>query len=296
MKILLFGKNGQIGKSLYKILKNKHNILALGRKECDFTIEGEISKIFNNLNIDLVINAAAYTDVDLAEKNSDEAYLINSNSLKVISAITKKIGIPIISYSTDYVFDGNSKNKYNEESKPNPINLYGKTKLLGEENLKTNDKYIIIRTSRVFSNSGNNFINKILTLAKKNNELKIVNDQIATPTSSDYISKITSKLIDYMEKNDNKIKYGIYHITARGSCSWHDYAKFIIEVALKNGHDLKVDLDRIYAIPSVNFKSNASRPKNSVLSTKKIESLLSIEVPKWEKDVITTIEKIIKNR
>ena len=96
MKILLFGKNGQIGKSLYKILKNKHNIFALGRKECDFTIEGEISKIFNNLNIDLVINAAAYTDVDLAEKNSDEAYLINSNSLKVISAITKKIGIPII--------------------------------------------------------------------------------------------------------------------------------------------------------------------------------------------------------
>ena len=292
MKILLFGKNSQIGKSLYQILKEKHDVVAVGRKECDFTKVKEIFRIFSNSNIQLVINTAAYTNVDSAENNFEEAFLVNCNALKIVSKITEEMGIPIISYSTDYVFDGDLKGEYNEYSLTKPINVYGKTKLLGEENLKINSKHIIIRTSRVYSIYGNNFINKILLLAKKNSELKVVDDQFGTPTSSDFISLVTSRLIDYMLNNN--ISYGIYHLTAKGSCSWYEYARLIIAVALKNGHNLKADLNRIYAISSSDFKSNASRPKNSVLNTKKIESLLSIEMPSWEDGVRKTTNDIIK--
>lgn len=291
MKILLFGKNGQIGKSLYKILKEKHDVLAVGRKECDLTKEKEIFRLFSNLNVHLVINAAAYTDVDSAENNSEEAFLVNCNALKLISKITEEMCIPIISYSTDYVFDGKKKSEYKENSLTKPINIYGQTKLLGEENLKLNSKHIIIRTSRVYSIYGNNFIKKILLLAEKNSELKVVSDQFGTPTSSDFISIVTSRLIDYM-LNDN-FNYGIYHLTAKGSCSWYEYARLIIDVALKNGHNLKTDLNKIYAVSSRDFKSNASRPKNSVLSTKKIQSLLSVEIPNWKNDVRKITNDII---
>ena len=291
MKILLFGKNGQIGKSLYKILKEKHDVLAVGRKECDLTKEKEIFRLFSNLNVHLVINAAAYTDVDSAENNSEEAFLVNCNALKLISKITEEMCIPIISYSTDYVFDGKKKGEYKENSLTKPINIYGQTKLLGEENLKLNSKHIIIRTSRVYSIYGNNFIKKILLLAEKNSELKVVSDQFGTPTSSDFISIVTSRLIDYM-LNDN-FNYGIYHLTAKGSCSWYEYARLIIDVALKNGHNLKTDLNKIYAVSSRDFKSNASRPKNSVLSTKKIQSLLSVEIPNWKNDVRKITNDII---
>lgn len=291
MKILLFGKNGQIGKSLYKTLKEKHDVLAVGRKECDLTKEKEIFRLFSNLNVHLVINAAAYTDVDSAENNSEEAFLVNCNALKLISKITEEMCIPIISYSTDYVFDGKKKGEYKENSLTKPINIYGQTKLLGEENLKLNSKHIIIRTSRVYSIYGNNFIKKILLLAEKNSELKVVSDQFGTPTSSDFISIVTSRLIDYM-LNDN-FNYGIYHLTAKGSCSWYEYARLIIDVALKNGHNLKTDLNKIYAVSSRDFKSNASRPKNSVLSTKKIQSLLSVEIPNWKNDVRKITNDII---
>jgi len=291
MKILLFDKNGQIGKSLYKILKEKHDVLAVGRKECDLTKEKEIFRLFSNLNVHLVINAAAYTDVDSAENNSEEAFLVNCNALKLISKITEEMCIPIISYSTDYVFDGKKKGEYKENSLTKPINIYGQTKLLGEENLKLNSKHIIIRTSRVYSIYGNNFIKKILLLAEKNSELKVVSDQFGTPTSSDFISIVTSRLIDYM-LNDN-FNYGIYHLTAKGSCSWYEYARLIIDVALKNGHNLKTDLNKIYAVSSRDFKSNASRPKNLVLSTKKIESLLSVEIPNWKNDVRKITNDII---
>jgi dTDP-4-dehydrorhamnose reductase len=291
MKILLFGKNGQIGKSLYKTLKEKHDVLAVGRKECDLTKEKEIFRLFSNLNVHLVINAAAYTDVDSAENNSEEAFLVNCNALKLISKITEEMCIPIISYSTDYVFDGKKKGEYKENSLTKPINIYGQTKLLGEENLKLNSKHIIIRTSRVYSIYGNNFIKKILLLAEKNSELKVVSDQFGTPTSSDFISIVTSRLIDYM-LNDN-FNYGIYHLTAKGSCSWYEYARLIIDVALKNGHNLKTDLNKIYSVSSKDFKSNASRPKNSVLSTKKIQSLLSVEIPNWKNDVRKITNDII---
>jgi dTDP-4-dehydrorhamnose reductase len=265
--------------------------LAVGRKECDLTKEKEIFRLFSNLNVHLVINAAAYTDVDSAENNSEEAFLVNCNALKLISKITEEMCIPIISYSTDYVFDGKKKGEYKENSLTKPINIYGQTKLLGEENLKLNSKHIIIRTSRVYSIYGNNFIKKILLLAEKNSELKVVSDQFGTPTSSDFISIVTSRLIDYM-LNDN-FNYGIYHLTAKGSCSWYEYARLIIDVALKNGHNLKTDLNKIYAVSSRDFKSNASRPKNSVLSTKKIQSLLSVEIPNWKNDVRKITNDII---
>ena len=296
MKILLIGKDGQIGKSLFNALKGSHEIFPLGRKECDLQNKNEIISVFNNTKVDIVINAAAYTDVDKAESDPKKVFLINSDAIETISLLTKNNGIPLIHYSTDYVFDGKKNKKYLEDDEENPINIYGESKLFGEKYTKFNDKHIIIRTSRVFSASGNNFISKIINLAETKDKLDIVSDQIATPTSSEFISKITSNLISYMGEHPNINIFGTYHLVADGSCSWYDYAKVIVEEALKLDYPLKVDVDSIYAVLSNDFKSNAKRPKNSVLCTSKIKSLLSFEMPWWEDDVRRATRDIIKNK
>ena len=296
MKILLIGKDGQIGKSLFNILKNNHEVTPLGKKECDLQNKNEIISAFNTIESDLVINAAAYTDVDKAESHSNEAFLINSDAIEIISSLTKNNNIPLIHYSTDYVFDGLKSVKYTEGDKEKPINIYGKSKLSGEKFAKLNDKHIIIRTSRVFNSSGNNFITKIIDLAEKKYQLNIVNDQISTPTSSTLISNVTNNLISHMEKNKNCDVFGTYHLVADGSCSWYDYAKVVVEEVLKNKYPLKTDLSSIYPVPSNDFKSIAERPKKTVLCTKKIKSLLMFEISEWEYDVKIAIRDIIKNK
>ena len=296
MKILLIGKDGQIGKSLFNVLKGSHEIFPLGRKECDLQNKNEIISVFNNIKVDMVINAAAYTDVNQAERDPKKAFLINSDAIETISLITKNNNIPLIHYSTDYVFDGIKNKKYLEEDKENPLNIYGKSKLFGERNTRINDKHIIIRTSRVFSKSCNNFISKIINLAEKKDKLDIVNNEISTPTSSDFISKVTSNLISYMCEHQNKNIFGTYHLVAEGSCSWYDYAKVIVEEALKLDYPLKINSDSIYAISSNDFKSVAERPKNSVLCTNKIKSLLSVDMPQWEDDVRSATRDIIKTK
>jgi len=296
MKIILIGKDGQIGKSLFNTLKDHHEVFSFGKKECNLLIKDEIISILNNTKADLVVNAAAYTDVDKAESNKNEAFFINSDANRIISLLTKKHNIPFINYSTDYIFDGNSENKYSEEEIANPINIYGKSKLDGEQHTKINDQHIIIRTSSVFSLSGNNFINKIIDLAEKKDRLDIVDDQFITPTSSEFISKVTDLLIRYIEKHENNDVYGTYHVVAGGSCSWHDYAKLIISEVLKNNYPIKTNLDSICAISSSDYKSIAKRPLNAVLSTNKIESFLSVGIPEWENDVKSTIKGIIRRK
>ena len=296
MKILIIGKNSQIGKSLYNILKKKHEVKAIGREDCDLSNELEIQGLLKNLKTDLIINSAAYTNVEEAESNSKNVFLINSNAVKIISIFAKEKKIPTINFSTDYVFDGMKSEKYVEDDKMNPLNIYGKSKMLGEENAKINDKHIIIRTSRVFSPFGSNFINKIIDLAEKKNEIKIINDQIGTPTSSEFIAKVIYKLIEKFDLQNQNDIYGVYHIVANGSCSWHDYAQFIVEKVLDNGFILKSTSKNIQAISSEDFESNVIRPKNSILSTQKIKSLLSLELPEWKEDVKKTIELIINNK
>jgi dTDP-4-dehydrorhamnose reductase len=296
MKILLIGKNGQIGKSLLKTLKKKHKVDAFGRQECDLVDKSKIIKSLENIETDLIINAAAYTNVEKAENDKKKVLSINSEAVKTIALIAKEKKIPTINFSTDYVFDGKIKSKYLEENEVNPLNIYGISKMYGEEYAKLNDKNITIRTSRVYSSFGNNFISKIIALAKKEKELKIINDQIGTPTSSKLISEVLSSMIDKFNLHKEKEIYGTYHIVAEGSCSWYDYAKLILEEALKNGHSLKVGLDNIYEISSENFESNVNRPKNSVLCTDKIKSLLSIELPEWKEDVKKTIQLMIKKK
>ena len=290
MKILLIGKDGQIGKSLLNVLKDEHEVIPLGKKDCDLQNKEEIILVFKNLKVDLVIIAAAYTNVEKAENEPDKVFSINSNSIETISILTKQYNIPIIYYSTDYVFDGKSSKEYLEEDKLNPINIYGKSKLSGEKNVRINKKFIIIRTSRVFSDSKNNFITKIINLAKKEENLSIVSDEIATPTSSDLISKVTLKLINYMNRYKNKNIFGVYHVVAEGSCSWYDYCTLIVDELIKNKFSIKINLNNISSISSKNYKTNAIRPKNSVLSNNKIKTLLSIELPNWEDDVKKSIK------
>ena len=296
MKILLIGKDSQIGKSLLNVLKDEHEVIPLGKKDCNLQNKEEIILVFKNLKIDLAIIAAAYTNVEKAENEPDKVFSINSHSIETIAILTKQYNIPIIYYSTDYVFDGKSSKEYLEEDNLNPTNIYGKSKLSGEKNVRINKKFIIIRTSRVFSDSKNNFITKIINLAKKEENLSIVSDEIATPTSSDLISKVTHKLINYMNKYKNKNIFGVYHVVAEGSCSWYDYCTLIVDELLKNKFSIKINLNNISSITSKDYKTNAIRPKNSVLSNKKIKKLLSIELPNWEDDVKKSIKDIINKK
>ena len=296
MKILLIGKDGQIGKSLCNILKKNHEIFSIGKKECNLQKEKEIVYSLKNSKADLVINAAAFTDLEKAEDNPKQAFLINSDAVGIISSITKEKDIPFIHYSTDFVFDGKKIGKYLEEDVANPINIYGKSKLSGEENSKINNKHIIIRTSRVYASFGNNFINKIFDLSERKNKLKIINDQIGTPTSADLIAKTTNNLVDFLFDNTEEDIYGTYHLVAEGSTSWYDYSKLIVEEIVNNNYKLKLSVNDIDAISSADYNSKVNRPKNSVLSTEKIKSILSLEIPRWEDDVRKTIKKIIKNK
>tara|TARA_B100001778_G_scaffold332160_1_gene337888 strand:- start:134 stop:1027 length:894 start_codon:yes stop_codon:yes gene_type:complete len=296
MKILLIGKNGQIGKSLYSNLKKRHEIKALERKDCDLSYEEDIKKVLSGLKVDLIINTAAYTNVEKAENDIEKVFLVNSNAVKLISTLSEEKKIPIINFSTDYVFDGYKKEKYIESDKINPLNVYGKSKMLGEEYTKINGKHIIIRTSRVYSPFGSNFISKILKLAEKEEEIKVINDQIGTPTSSELISKVINNILEKFDIFNEKKIYGIYHVVAEGSCSWYDYARLIVEEALRKDYRLKVSLDNIHAIDSQDFKSSVHRPKNSVLNTDKIKSLLSIDMPDWKEDVKKTIKTIIEEK
>jgi len=269
MKIIILGANGMLGHDLVGVLKN-FAIYPFG-KELDITKKSELSKKIKKINPDFLINAAAYTDVDGCESNFNVACDVNAEGVKNIAIACKKIKCNIIHISTDYVFDG-KKEGYKEDDKPNPINAYGKSKLLGENYLKLiKPRHYIVRTSWLYGKHGKNFVNTILNLVKNNTEIEIVNDQKGSPT---YTKDLSEGLKSIVEK---KPHYGIYNLTNTGICTWFEFAKKII-------HTKKL---KTIVLPTASnkLKRAAKRPKCSVLINTKLPKLR-----KWEealKDYLT---------
>ncbi len=255
MKILILGKNGMLGCALRKVFKNS---ICFNKGELDITNRKNVMKKVLEIKPDFVINAAAYTDVDGSEKNKDIAFKTNGEALKYLSEACRKSGSALIHMSTDYVFDGESKIGYTEDSKINPINLYGKSKAKGEYYIKKSmKKFYIIRTSWMFGEKGRNFVSTIISLGKWRKVLNVVDDQKGIPTYAYDLARVIKKIIY------DKKPYGIYHVTNGGVCTWFDFAKKIVEYA-----GLKT---KVYPMKSDKLRRDAKRPKNSVLVNTKLD-------------------------
>ena len=257
MKILITGANGLLGHELSSLLKD-HTLILLSHSQLDISDSESVNKQIDSSSPDIIINSAAYTQVDACETNYDLAFQSNAIGPKNLAIKCKQLGIPLIHISTDYVFEGNEKKNSPlvEDDKLGPKTVYGKTKLEGEKMVQENcEKYFILRTAWLYG-EGKNFVKTMLSLSKKNNELKVVNDQIGSPTYAKDLAKAIKEIIE--KKSD---KYGIYHVTNKGEVSWYEFAKKIFEI--KN-IEIKVN-----PCTSEEFPRPAPRPHYSVLSNQK---------------------------
>ena len=267
--ILVTGSTGQLGSDVVKeLLKRGYSTLSPNRSELNLCSEDNIRNYILNSNCEAIVHCAAYTQVDKAEDEKDLCIKINTTATKHIVKCAKILDIPMIYISTDYVFDGTKDGKYTENDETNPINIYGESKLAGEKYVQEIlDKYYIVRTSWVFNINGKNFIETMLRLSKANNQLSIVNDQIGSPT---YTKDLSRLLVDMLETS----KYGLYHATNEGYCSWYEFANTIFKLA-------NINID-IKAINSNEYASRAKRPLNSKLSKDKLIEYGFKPLPHWE--------------
>ena len=293
MRILVTGKNGQLGKSINKVVntgngKNNYQqdneFIFVGREELDLSSESNISHYFDRSNkFDVIINCAAYTAVDKAEEECELANQVNHLAVKQLAGIAKEQKAKLIHTSTDYVFNGESGKPYIETDETNPINVYGKTKLAGEKALQAvmPANAIIIRTSWVYSEYGNNFVNTMLRLGKERNELNVVSDQIGSPTYATDLAKVILKIIDNKDYQDKKQSTEIYHYSNEGEISWHDFAKEIFKIA-------KIDCE-VNPITTQQYPTPAKRPINTIMSADKIMQKFNTNTTSWKKSLASVL-------
>jgi dTDP-4-dehydrorhamnose reductase len=293
MKILLTGKNGQVGFELNKKLSALGDIVATDRDELDLANPEAIKQFIDQTKPDIIINPAAYTAVDKSESEPDLAYQINVTAPEVLAKKATELNIPLVHFSTDYVFDGLKKQAYIETDKTNPQSVYGKTKYEGEEKIRTHAKHIILRTSWVFGGHGNNFLKTILRLIIEKESLNIVGDQWGSPASSSMLSDVTFKIVETILKNKNFNDYGTYHVTTEGETNWYDYASLISNEAMKLNLKVKCAPDQIHSILTSEYLTAAKRPLNSRLNTDKIKKTFMLELPHWESEVKRVLRELI---
>lgn len=296
MKILLLGMYGQIGWELQRSLSPLGNMVALGRDSQEYcgdlaNLHG-IRETVRQVAPDIIVNAAAYTGVDRAESEPDLARLVNATAPGVLAEEAQKLGAWLVHYSTDYVFDGSGNAPRLETDPTGPVNVYGQTKLEGEQLIQqTCEKHLIFRTSWVFASRGANFARSMLHLAKEKDRLRVVDDQIGAPTSAELLADVTAHAVqDIKTRTDHS---GIYHLTASGETSWYGYAKFLIETAKLSYPKLKLDPRVIEAIPSEDFPTPAKRPHNSRLDTSKLKSTFNLHLPDWHDGVTRVLTELL---
>jgi dTDP-4-dehydrorhamnose reductase len=293
MKILLTGSNGQVGFELNKKLSALSEVIATDREELDLSDSDAIKKFIDQTRPDIIINPAAYTAVDKAESEHNLAYLINVMAPEVLAEKARELDIPLIHFSTDYVFDGLKKGAYVETDKTNPQSVYGQTKCDGEEKIHTHEKHIILRTSWVFGRHGNNFLKTILRLIQEKESLNVVSDQRGSPASASMLADVTARIVDAIFKNKNFCDYGTYHVTNDGETSWHGYASLIAEELMTLDVKIKCPPEHIHPIPTSEYPTVAQRPLNSRLNTDKLKKTFMLELPGWQDEVKKVLRKVI---
>lgn len=293
MKILLLGKNGQVGWELNRSLQPVGEVIALDRTSADFSDPEKLRKIIRDISPDVIVNAVAYTAVDKAEEEEDLAQLVNGVSPGVLAEEAARLSALLLHFSTDYVFDGSKEMPYLETDEVNPINIYGKTKLAGEKSIESSGcDYLIFRTSWVYASRGSNFLLTILRLANERDELSIVSDQIGTPTSARLIAEVSQICLRQVisERKAAAFASGIYHLTAKGSASWFEFAEKIIDKSSHKASGFRVK--NLNGIPSSGYPTPAERPMNSRLDVVKLEKKFGLCMPHWEKSLGLCVEEL----
>ncbi len=282
MNTVLFGKNGQLGREFQHTLPLMGDYTSFGRNELDLCDLQAIERTLAELRPNLIINASAYTDVDRAENETETALKINALAPGTMADMARKLGAVLIHYSTDYVFDGRKNSPYTENDSTNPLNAYGKSKLIGEENIQqAGEAYLILRTSWVYSLRGNSFVNKVLGWARRNSSLRIVDDQVSNPTWARRLAEITSLLVAQNRARlyeTMREKRGIYHLAGSGYTSRYQWAKKIL---INDPQQAEQTVKTIHPARSEEFPTPAVRPLFSALDCTRFEETFGLRLPPW---------------
>ena len=297
LKILLFGKNGQVGWELQRSLSPLGELIALDMPDThlcgDLTNLPGIAKTIREVKPDIIVNAAAHTAVDKAESEAELALTINALAPGVMAEEANLMGAWLMHYSTDYVFDGSGDQLWLETDATGPLSVYGQTKLKGEEAIRESGcQHLIFRTSWVYGARGGNFAKTMLKLAQTRDSLNVINDQIGAPTGADLLADVTAHAIRTALRHPTVC--GLYHLAAAGETSWHGYASFVIEFARQAGVEIKVTQDAILQVSSSAFVTAAKRPLNSRLKTDKIRNSFNLNLPPWQSGVSRMLTEIIE--
>lgn len=284
-KLLLIGSNGQVGRELVPCLQPLGELVIVNRDVCDLTNASQIQNVIRSEKPQFVINASAYTQVDLAEDEKDLCMQVNAEAPAVMAKECHEIGATLIHYSTDYVFNGNNDQPWTETDLTDPKNVYGESKLKGEEGIASSGcNYLILRTSWVYGLHGKNFLLTMLRLAESKESLNVVDDQIGAPTWSRMIAMNTGLVLNDLIRTQKEVKETI-HFAAAGKTSWCGFTKEIIRIASKKNELVLNNPDLVNPIPSEAYPQKAYRPKYSVMSTDKLKETFNIQMPEWKEQL-----------
>jgi dTDP-4-dehydrorhamnose reductase len=296
LRVLLIGSTGQVGHAWKSLLSAEELVAAPAREELDLSqpefVAARVQEMIESCQPTLIVNAAAYTAVDQAEQEQTLAFDINARAPGALAKAAANLDVPLIHYSTDYVFDGQGQRPYVETDPVAPLSVYGHSKLAGEQAVQAaGGAHLIFRTSWVFSAHGQNFLKTMLSLAQTRDQLRVVQDQVGAPTSAHLLAHLPLQLFQQLKGRDDP-RWGLYHLCPTGQTSWHEYARYVIERARALGWPIRVKDDAIHGISSDEFPVKATRPSNSRLCTVKFEQATGIGLAHWRDGVDEVLDDL----
>jgi len=295
MKLVVTGANGQVGWELQRSLAALGEVIALDRSQCDLSRPELLPDVIRSLKPDVIVNAAAYTAVDDAEREEELATIVNGFAPGVLARETARTGALMIHYSTDYVFDGCKASPYMEDDPPCPINAYGRSKLAGEIAVRqAGGPHLLLRTSWVYGARGRNFLRTMLALLRERDELRIVADQVGAPTWATEIAQATAAVVEAAahQRTEGQFESGLYHLTAAGATSWYGFAAAILEGATRGGLLAAGRSARLVPIASEEYPRPATRPKNSRMAGDRMRARFGVALQGWEKALSLCLEEM----
>jgi len=297
VKILLFGRNGQVGWELQRSLAPLGEVIALDRTgegglSGDLADAAGVARTVAQVRPDVVVNAAAYTAVDKAESDKALAHAVNAVAPGVLAEAANSVGAALVHYSTDYVFDGSGTRPWTEGDATGPLGMYGRTKLEGEQRIAAAlPRHLVLRTSWVYAARGGNFAKTMLRLAGERTQLQVVEDQVGAPTGADLLADVTAQALRPFLAGSAPA--GVYHVTAGGETSWHGYARYVVGLAQAAGAPLKAGPDQVLPIPTSAFPTPARRPHNSRLDSTRFRAAFGLALPHWQQGVARMLQEIL---
>ena len=292
--ILVTGKNGQLGHELRRALAPLGQVVAIGQADCDLGDAQALRSLVRRVAPAVIVNPAAYTAVDKAETDEQVAYAVNAAAPGVLAEEAARLGAMLVHYSTDYVFDGDRQGAYVETDAPNPLSVYGRTKLSGETLVQEKTpRHVILRTSWVVGSYGGNFAKTMLRLARQRDSLNVVADQFGAPTPASLLADATAHVVRrYLDGSADAFPYGLYHLSSKGETNWHAYAQYVIAAAWSAGQQLALRPEAVQAIPAAQYPTPARRPTNSVLDSSLFERTFGLRVPPWQEGLDRVLQQI----